>query len=114
MSLSKIECIIKPFKLEEVKDALTKFGVSGLTVYEVKGFGRQRGHKEVYRGTEYKVDFIPKVKIELLIASDQVEEAVDVIVAAAKTGSIGDGKVSVTALQAVTRIRTGEKDLDAL
>lgn len=114
MKLSKIECVIKPFKLEEVKEALTQFGVSGLTVYEVKGFGRQRGHKEIYRGTEYKVDFIPKLKIELLVAADQVEEAVDVISKAAKTGAIGDGKIFVSALESVIRIRTGERDLDAL
>ena len=114
MKLSKIECVIKPFKLEEVKEALTQFGVSGLTVYEVKGFGRQRGHKEIYRGTEYKVDFIPKLKIELLVAADQVEEAIEVISKAAKTGAIGDGKIFVSALDTVLRIRTGERDLDAL
>jgi nitrogen regulatory protein P-II 1 len=114
MKLSKIECIIKPFKLEEVKEALTKFGVSGLTVYEVKGFGRQRGHKEIYRGTEYKVDFIPKLKVELLIASDQVDDAVGAIVQAARTGAIGDGKVFVSSIDSITRIRTGEKDIDAL
>jgi nitrogen regulatory protein P-II 1 len=114
MKLSKIECIIKPFKLEEVKEALTQFGVSGLTVYEVKGFGRQRGHKEIYRGTEYKVDFIPKLKIELLIASEQVDDALEVISKAAKTGAIGDGKVFVTSVDTVLRIRTGERDLDAL
>lgn len=114
MKLNKVECIIKPFKLDEVKEALTQFGVSGLTVYEVKGFGRQRGHKEVYRGSEYKVDFIPKLKIELYLAADQVEEAVEAIAAAARTGAIGDGKILVSSLDAVTRIRTGEKDIDAL
>lgn len=114
MKLSKVECIIKPFKLEEVKEALTQFGVSGLTVYEVKGFGRQRGHKEVYRGSEYKVDFIPKLKIELFISADQVEEAVETICKTARTGAIGDGKIVVTPLDSVTRIRTGEKDIDAL
>lgn len=114
MSISKVECIIKPFKLEEVKEALTQFGVSGLTVYEIKGFGRQRGHKEIYRGTEYKVDFIPKLKVELLIASDQVDEAVGVIAKAAQTGAIGDGKIFVTPVDSLMRIRTGEKDLDAL
>ena len=114
MKLSKIECVIKPFKLEEVKEALTKFGVSGLTIYEVKGFGRQRGHTEIYRGTEYKVDFIPKLKIELLLATDQVEQAVDTIVQSARTGAIGDGKVYVTTIDSIVRIRTGEKDLDAL
>lgn len=114
MKLSKIECIIKPFKLEEVKEALMQFGVSGLTVYEVKGFGRQRGHKEVYRGSEYKVDFIPKLKVELFVSADQVEEAVDVICKAARTGAIGDGKVVISTLDSVARIRTGEKDIDAL
>ena len=114
MKLSKIECIIKPFKLEEVKEALTQFGVSGMTVCEVKGFGRQRGHREVYRGSEYKVDFIPKLKIELYITTDQAEEAIEVIVKAARTGAIGDGKIIVTPIESITRIRTGEKDLDAL
>lgn len=114
MKQSKIECIIKPFKLDEVKEALTRFGVSGLTVYEVKGFGRQRGHKEIYRGTEYKVDFIPKLKIELLIASDQVDDAIAAIMQAARTGAIGDGKIYVTPIESITRIRTGERDLDAL
>ena len=114
MKLSKIECIIKPFKLDEVKEALTKFGVSGLTVYEVKGFGRQRGHKEIYRGAEYTVDFVPKIKIELYLASEQVDEAIDAICGAARTGAIGDGKVAVTPLDSITRIRTGEKDADAL
>ena len=114
MKLSKIECIIKPFKLEEVKEALTQFGVSGLTVYEVKGFGRQRGHKEVYRGTEYKVDFVPKLKVELFIGADQVDDAVAMIVKTAKTGAIGDGKIVVSPIESITRIRTGEKDIDAL
>jgi nitrogen regulatory protein P-II 1 len=114
MKMNKVECVIKPFKLEDVKDALTKFGVSGLTVYEVKGFGRQRGHKEIYRGTEYKVDFIPKLKIELLISSDQVEDAVKAVVQTARTGAIGDGKVFVSPVESITRIRTGERDLDAL
>jgi nitrogen regulatory protein P-II 1 len=114
MKLVKVECIIKPFKLEEVKEALTQFGVSGLTVYEVKGFGRQRGHKEIYRGTEYKVDFIPKLKIELLIDEAQADQAVEAIVTAAKTGAIGDGKVFITPVESITRIRTGEKDVDAL
>src|SRR5262245_30895597 len=110
MKLNKVECVIKPFKLEEVKEALTKFGVSGLTVYEVKGVARQRGHTEIYRGTEYKVDFIPKIKIELLISADQVDAAVNAIVGAARTGAIGDGKVFVSTVESVTRIRTGEKD----
>ena len=110
MKLSKIECIIKPFKLEEVKEALTEFGISGLTVYEVKGFGRQRGHREIYRGAEYTVDFIPK----FLLASDAVEEVVEVVAKAARTGSIGDGKIFTSMIDSVTRIRTGEHDIDAL
>jgi nitrogen regulatory protein P-II 1 len=114
MKLTKIECIIKPFKLEEVKDALTRFGVSGLTVYEVKGFGRQRGHKEVYRGAEYKVDFVPKLKVELFIDAEQAAEAVELIAKAAKTGTIGDGKIVLSPIESITRIRTGEKDFDAL
>jgi nitrogen regulatory protein PII len=114
MKLCKVECVIKPFKLDEVKEALAKIGVSGLTVYEVKGFGRQRGHKEVYRGTEYKVDFIPKIKIELLIAAEQASEAVEAIMKAARTGSIGDGKIFVSSIDSISRIRTGEKDVDAL
>ena len=114
MKLSKIECIIKPFKLEEVKEALTQFGISGLTIHEVRGFGRQRGHKEIYRGAEYKVDFVPKIKIELFISTEQVEEAVEIISKAARTGAIGDGKIVVTPIESITRIRTGEKDLDAL
>lgn len=114
MKLNKVECIIKPFKLEEVKEALTQFGISGLTIYEVKGFGRQRGHTEIYRGAEYRVDFVPKIKIELFISAEQVDSSIDVISKAARTGSIGDGKIVVTAIESVTRIRTGEKDLDAL
>lgn len=114
MKLFKMECIIKPFKIEEVKEALTKFGVSGMTVYEVKGFGRQRGHIEIYRGAEYRVDFVPKIKIELFIAEDKLDEAIEIVSKAARTDSIGDGKIVVTALESVTRIRTGEKDVDAL
>lgn len=114
MKLNKIECVIKPFKLEEVKEALTQFGVSGMTIYEVKGFGRQRGHKEIYRGAEYKVDFLPKLKIEIFVGEEQVDEIVDVICKAARTGAIGDGKVIVTPIDTITRIRTGEKDADAL
>ena len=114
MKLCKLECIIKPFKLEEVKEALTRFGVSGMTVYEVKGFGRQRGHVEIYRGAEYKVDFVPKIKIELFIDADKVDEAIEVVSGAARTGAIGDGKIIVTPIESLTRIRTGEKDVDAL
>lgn len=114
MKLCKLECIIKPFKLEEVKEALTKFGVNGMTVYEVKGFGRQRGHIEIYRGAEYKVDFVPKLKIEIFISEDKVDETIEVVCNTAKTGSIGDGKIIVTPIDSITRIRTGEKDIDAL
>ncbi|MCL5270504.1 MAG: P-II family nitrogen regulator [bacterium] len=112
--MCKIECIIKPFKLEEVREALTEFGITGLTVYEVKGFGRQRGHKEIYRGSEYKVDYIPKLKLEILIGADQVDAAIEVIIRAARTGQIGDGKIFVTPLESLTRIRTSEKGVDAL
>jgi nitrogen regulatory protein P-II 1 len=114
MKLVKIESIIKPFKLEEVKEALTRFGISGLTTYEVKGFGRQRGHKEIYRGAEYKIDFVPKIKIELLLPAERADEAVELIMKTARTGAIGDGKIVVTEVQSVTRIRTGERDVDAL
>lgn len=114
MKLSKVECIIKPFKLEAVKEALTQFGISGLTMYEVKGFGRQRGHVEIYRGAEYRVDFVPKIKIELFLPTEQVEEAVQAIMKSARTDSIGDGKIIVTPIESLTRIRTGEKDADAL
>jgi len=114
MKFCKLECLIKPFKLEEVKEALTKFGVSGLTIYEVKGFGRQRGHIEIYRGAEYRVDFVPKIKIEIFITDDRLDEAIEVVCGAARTGSIGDGKIIVTPIESITRIRTGEKDADAL
>ena len=107
--MKKIEAIVKPFKLEEVKDALGDVGITGMTVTEVKGFGRQRGHTEIYRGSEYSVDFLPKIKIELVLADDQAENAVGVIVKAAKTGKIGDGKVFVTAVDEAIRIRTEEK-----
>lgn len=106
--MKKIEAIIKPFKLDEVREALSEIGVAGLTVTEVKGFGRQKGHTELYRGAEYVVDFLPKVKIELVIADNRAEEAVDAIVRAAHTGKIGDGKIFVTNVEQVVRIRTGE------
>ena len=106
--MKKIEAIIKPFKLEEVKEALSSVGVQGLTVSEVKGFGRQRGHTELYRGAEYIVDFLPKVKIEIVISDDDVERAVGAIMSAAKTGRIGDGKIFVFDLKQAIRIRTGE------
>src|SRR3974390_2286642 len=102
--MKKIEAIIKPFKLEEVKDALGEVGITGMTVTEVKGFGRQKGHTEIYRGSEYTVDFLPKIKIELVVADDQTENAVDLIVKAAKTGKIGDGKVFITPIEEAIRI----------
>jgi nitrogen regulatory protein P-II 1 len=107
--MKKIEAIIKPFKLEEVKDALGEIGVEGMTVSEVKGFGRQKGHTEIYRGSEYTVDFLPKIKIEMVIADKQVEAAVEAIVKSAKTGKIGDGKIFVTPIDEAIRIRTEEK-----
>jgi nitrogen regulatory protein P-II 2 len=109
-----VMAIIKPFKLDEVRDALTAAGVHGLTVTEVKGYGRQKGHTEIYRGTEYAVNFLPKVKIEVAVASDQVAKVVEAITAAAKTGQIGDGKIFVYDLDHAVRIRTGETDTAAL
>ncbi len=106
--MKKIEAIIKPFKLEEVKDALAELGVEGMTVTEVKGFGRQKGHTEIYRGSEYTVDFLPKVKLEVVVVDGLVEKAVSTIVAAAKTGKIGDGKVFVSPVEHAVRIRTEE------
>jgi len=107
--MKKIEAIIKPFKLEEVKDALSEIGIEGMTVSEVKGFGRQKGHTEIYRGSEYTVDFLPKIKVEIVLADSQVDAAVKAIVYAAKTGKIGDGKVFVSGVEEVVRIRTDEK-----
>ncbi len=107
--MKKIEAIIKPFKLEEVKDALGEIGIEGMTVSEVKGFGRQKGHTEIYRGSEYTVDFLPKIKVELVVADGQVEAAVSAIVKSAKTGKIGDGKVFVSTIEQAVRIRTDEK-----
>ena len=109
-----VMAIIKPFKLEEVRDALTELGVHGLTVTEVKGYGRQKGHTEIYRGAEYAVSFLPKLKIEVAIADDLVGRAVEAIAATARTGQIGDGKIFVTAIERAVRIRTGEIDADAL
>ena len=106
--MKKIEAIIKPFKLEEVKTALADLGIQGLTVAEVKGFGRQKGHTEIYRGSEYAVDFLPKIKIEIVLADGQAAAAVEAIVKAAKTGKIGDGKIFVSSVESVIRIRTGE------
>jgi nitrogen regulatory protein PII len=107
--MKKIEAIIKPFKLEEVKDALGEVGIEGMTVTEVKGFGRQKGHTEIYRGSEYTVDFLPKIKVELVLPDNQVETAVSTIVRTAKTGKIGDGKVFVSSVEEAVRIRTEEK-----
>ncbi len=112
--MKKIEAIIKPFKLEEVREALSALGVSGLTVTEVKGFGRQKGHTELYRGAEYVVDFLPKVKVEVVVPADLVEGAVDAIVKAAHTGKIGDGKIFITSVEQVIRIRTGETGESAI
>ncbi|ARE38477.1 Nitrogen regulatory protein P-II [Rhodovulum sp. P5] len=112
--MKKIEAIIKPFKLDEVKEALQEAGVQGLSVIEVKGFGRQKGHTELYRGAEYVVDFLPKVKIEVVLPDDQVDTAVDAIVNAAKTEKIGDGKIFVSPVEQAIRIRTGETGEDAL
>ncbi len=106
--------VIKPFKLDEVRDALTRIGIHGMTVTEVKGYGRQKGHMEIYRGAEYAVNFLPKVRIELGVSSEQVEQVVDVLSAAARTGQIGDGKIFVTPMEQAVRIRTGETDVDAL
>ena len=112
--MKKIEAIIKPFKLDEVKEALQEIGVQGLSVIEVKGFGRQKGHTELYRGAEYVVDFLPKVKIEVALEDDQVEPAIAAIIEAAKTDKIGDGKIFVSTIEQAIRIRTGESGSDAL
>ena len=112
--MKKIEAIIKPFKLDEVKEALHEVGIKGITVTEAKGFGRQKGHTELYRGAEYVVDFLPKVKIEVVVANDQVERAIDAIVKSARTGKIGDGKIFVTTIDEAIRIRTGERGADAI
>ena len=109
-----VMAIIKPFKLDEVRDALTAVGIQGLTVTEVKGYGRQKGHTEIYRGTEYAVSFLPKLKVEIAVPTEQVDAVVDAITTAAKTGQIGDGKIFVFDLEKVVRIRTGEFDADAL
>ena len=112
--MKKIEAIIKPFKLDDVKEALEEVEISGMTVSEVKGYGRQQGHTELYRGAEYVVDFIPKIKIELAVSEDMVDDVVAKIVESAKTGKIGDGKIFVSPLERVVRIRTGEEDIEAI
>lgn len=112
--MKKIEAVIKPFKLDDVREALSEIEVTGMTVTEVKGFGRQKGHTELYRGAEYVVDFLPKVKIELVVAEDRVDACLEAITAAARTGKIGDGKIFVSSVEKTVRIRTGEQDNDAL
>ncbi|NLU33654.1 MAG: P-II family nitrogen regulator [Wolinella succinogenes] len=112
--MKKIEAIIKPFKLDDVKNALTELGVTGMTVTEVKGYGRQQGHTELYRGAEYVVDFIPKIKIEIVVGDGEADKIVDTIVTTAKTGKIGDGKIFVTDVSKVVRVRTGETDEEAI
>ena len=112
--MKKIQAIIKPFKLEDVKDALTEIGIKGMTISEVKGYGRQKGHTEIYRGAEYVVDFIPKINIEVVVSSDMVDQIVDTIRTAANTGKIGDGKIFVIPIDRIVRVRTGETDHDAI
>lgn len=112
--MKKIEAVIKPFKLDDVKNALTKIGIQGMTVIEVKGFGRQRGHTEVYRGAEYKIDFLPKIKIELITPEEMVFQVIETIERTSKTGKIGEGKIFVSSIEEVIRIRTGERGKDAI
>jgi len=112
--MKKIEAIIKPFKLDDVKDGLNEIGITGMTLSEVKGYGRQKGHTEIYRGAEYMVDFIPKIKIEIVVAAEQADQVVDKIRSAANTGKIGDGKIFVMPVERVVRVRTGEEDRDAV
>src|SRR5499426_2306964 len=112
--MKMVEAIVKPFKLDEVKEALTKAGIQGMTVEEVKGFGRQKGHTELYRGAEYSVDFLPKVKIQIIVPDDKSSKVVEVTTESAKTGKIGDGKIFVSTVEEVIRIRTGEKGADAI
>ena len=114
VKMKKIEAIIKPFKLEDVKDALAEVEVSGMTVSEVKGYGRQQGHSELYRGAEYVVDFLPKIKIEIIVKEDDVEKAIDAIIRSARTGKIGDGKIFVSPIERVIRIRTNEENEEAI
>ena len=112
--MKKVETIMKPFKLEDVKEGLSSLGIQGMTVSEVKGFGRQKGHSEIYRGAEYSVDFVPKVKVEIVVEADMVEKVVEVILTHAKTGKIGDGKIFVIPIEGAYRIRTGEQGKDAI
>ncbi len=112
--MKKVEAVIKPFKLEDVKDALAEIGITGMTVSEVKGYGRQKGHSELYRGAEYVVDFLPKIKMEMVVDDDAVEQVANTIVEAARTGKIGDGKIFVSDIEKIIRIRTGETDHEAI
>ncbi|AXH16028.1 P-II family nitrogen regulator [Malaciobacter mytili] len=112
--MKKIEAIIKPFKLEDVKDALSEAGITGMTVSDVKGYGRQQGHSELYRGAEYVVDFLPKIKLELIVSDEDVDNTIAIITESAKTGKIGDGKIFVSTIEKVVRIRTGEEDEEAI
>jgi nitrogen regulatory protein P-II 1 len=112
--VKKVEIIIKPFKLDDVKAALNELGVNGMTVSDVKGYGRQKGHTEVYRGAEYRVEFVPKIKIEAIVATDQVEQVLNAVVTAARTGKIGDGKIFVLPIEKIVRVRTGETDSNAI
>ena len=112
--MKKVEAIIKPFKLDDVKEALNEIGIQGMTITEVKGYGRQKGHKEIYRGAEYVLDFIPKIKIDIIVESERMEQVVETILKAAHTGKIGDGKIFITPIEQVFRVRTGETGLDAI
>ena len=112
--MKKVEAIVKPFKLDNVKDALMNIGIRGMTVSEVKGYGRQKGHTEIYRGAEYVVDFLPKVKVEVVITDDMVEEVIETVLSAAKTGKVGDGKIFIIPVEKAVRVRTGEIDEDAI
>ena len=112
--MKRIEAVIKPFKLEDVKEALTEAGITGMTVSDVKGYGRQQGHSELYRGAEYVVDFLPKIKLDLVVAEEQVDEVVSLIAQSARTGKIGDGKIFVSPIERIVRIRTGEEDEEAI
>ncbi|XCN74895.1 MAG: P-II family nitrogen regulator [Candidatus Electrothrix aestuarii] len=112
--MKKVEVIIKPFKVDAVKDALNAIGIKGMTLSEVKGYGRQKGHTEVYRGAEYKVDFLPKIKMEIIVEAEMVDKVIDVVVESARTGKIGDGKVFVLPMEKVVRVRTGETDSEAI
>ena len=112
--MKKIEAILKPFKLDDVKEALSEIGIYGMTVTEVKGYGRQKGHKEIYRGAEYVVDFVPKIKVEIVVSDERIDEAVETVRNAANTGKIGDGKIFVSSIEQVIRVRTGETGIEAL